>query len=198
MGKVSNPYSLEIKQNYNSYTEINKKSYNYDGIYGPIPDENGFVDLSYYARNYISDYSKITEIPKENLAYLRSGLQANDMNNMFYCCYELTTIPNLNIDTSNVTNMSKFFYACRMLSTLNISNFDTSKVTNMYQMFRNCYSLTNITGNLDLSNCTNVFEMFIGTNKSLQIHLKNVPRSLNFSSSNGTEGQHYIIDNYID
>jgi hypothetical protein len=94
------------------------------------------------------------------------------------------------------------FYGYTTLSaystSLNISNFDTSKVTDMSNMFGGCVYLNNIIGTLDLSSCTNVEKMFNNCNPEVNIHLKNVPRSLDFSTSKGIEGQHYIIDNYID
>ena len=203
---------------------IDSYKYNYDGIYGPIPDTDNSISLTYYARKYIPDYDTITEIPEENLKYLQSGLKANDMEHMFYMCENLTTIPNLNIntsnvtdmtqtffacealtsldlsnfDTSNVTSMNSMFFSCEALTNLDLSNFDTSNVTNMTSMFGFCKALTNVIGTLDLSSCTDTTAMFALCNSNAHIHFKNVPRSLDFSNSSGTEGRHYIIDNYID
>lgn len=301
MGKVSNPYSFEAVDNYKSYVNISK--YNYDGVYGPVPDDNGIVNLKDYYDNYIQNYWKITEFPEENLRYLNSGIKASSLENLFYHLEKVQEIPKLTIDTSittnmsyvfslcyvvtkldisnfittNVTNMHGMFYRCRQITELNVShlntskvtdmsgmfsgcnslialdvsNFDTSKVTtmnamfvDMYEiktldlsnfntpnlinttymfsgcenlanlnlsglntskvtkmtgMFERCFDLINVTGTLDLSKCTNIDRMFHDCNLNAHIHLKNVPRALNFSmSSYGIEGQHYIIDNYID
>ena len=63
------------------------------------------------------------------------------ISNMFYNCYSLTSIPQL--DTSAVTNMSNMFGYCYSLTS--IPQLNTSAVTNMSSMFNNCYSLTTIT-----------------------------------------------------
>ena len=206
--RVNNPYNFNIDNNYRSYSSIKQE----------------IVDLSYYAQNNIINYQTTTEIPEENLTYLQSGLKANNMSYMFYNCNNIKTIPKLNIDTSNVTNMYAMFSDCFYLTSLDLSNINTSNVTNMYAMFNNCISLTsldlsnfntsnvtdmsnmfnncnsltNVIGSLDLNSCTNIRYMFNNCNSNVHIHLKNVPSSLNLSNSRGTEGQHYIIDNYID
>lgn len=180
--RVNNPYNFNIDNNYRSYSSIKQE----------------IVDLSYYAQNNIINYQTTTEIPEENLTYLQSGLKANNMSYMFYNCNNIKTIPKLNIDTSNVTNMYAMFNNCISLTSLDLSNFNTSNVTDMSNMFNNCNSLTNVIGSLDLNSCTNIRYMFNNCNSNVHIHLKNVPSSLNLSNSRGTEGQHYIIDNYID
>lgn len=180
--RVNNPYNFNIDNNYRSYSSIKQE----------------IVDLSYYAQNKIINYQTTTEIPEENLTYLQSGLKANNMSYMFYNCNNIKTIPKLNIDTSNVTNMYAMFNNCISLTNLDLSNFNTSNVTDMSNMFNNCNSLTNVIGSLDLNSCTNIRYMFNNCNSNVHIHLKNVPSSLNLSNSRGTEGQHYIIDNYID
>ena len=218
-------------------------------MYGPIPDENGLVDLSYYAQNYIPSYT-ITIIPEENQEYLDSGLKASDMHNMFwstnklitldipkidtsnvtnmrdmfsYCnnltsldlsnlntsnvtdvcsmftmCESLTSLDLFNFDTSKVIDMSYMFASCASLTNLDLSNFDTSKVIDMSFMFFGCDVLTTVIGSLDMSSCESCASMF-GNRNNARIHLKNVPRSLNLGViGGGTEGQNYIIDNYID
>ena len=77
------------------------------------------------------------------------------MENMFYDCDNLTTIPLLN--TSNVTNMRSMFSNCSNLTTIPALN--TSNVTNMEEMFWYCQKLTSIP-KLDTSNVTNMFRMF--------------------------------------
>ena len=117
---------------------------------------------------------------------------------MFGYCEALTNLELSNFDTSNVTNMSRMFYRCGALTNLELSNFDTSKVTNMSYMFGYCSALTIIKGSLDLSSAALVTNMFIGCTKLKNVHLKNVPRTLNLSNIGGIEGETYIIDNYID
>ena len=57
---------------------------------------------------------------------------------MFYNCYSLTAIPQL--DTSSVTNMNNMFNKCYSLTAIPL--LDTSSVTSMSGMFYYCYSLT--------------------------------------------------------
>ena len=121
-----------------------------------------------------------------------------DMNFMFSNCNTLTSLDLSNFNTFNVTSMNSIFRNCISLTNLDLSNFNTSNVTDMSNMFNNCNSLTNVIGSLDLNSCTNIRYMFNNCNSNVHIHLKNVPSSLNLSNSRGTEGQHYIIDNYID
>ena len=78
-----------------------------------------------------------------------------NMNDMFYYCYSLTAIPQM--DTSAVTNMSNMFYYCYSLTA--IPQMDTSAVTDMSYMFNNCYSLTAIP-QMNTSAMTNMSNMF--------------------------------------
>lgn len=80
-----------------------------------------------------------------------------DMNNMFYECENLITIPQL--DTSNVSNMTRMFSDCSSL--ISIPQIDTSNVTNMSYMFYNCTKLISIP-QLDTSNVTDMTYMFRG------------------------------------
>lgn len=91
----------------------------------------------------------LTTIPQLNTG------KVTNMNSMFYNCSKLTTIPLLN--TSNATNMSGIFFGCNDLIT--ISQLDTGKVTNMNSAFYNCNKLTTIPL-LDTSNVTSMSQMF--------------------------------------
>ena len=91
----------------------------------------------------------LTAIPQ-----LDTSLVTN-MSNMFYNCYALTSIPQLN--TSSVTNMSYMFYNCYSLTA--IPQLDTSSVKNMNSMFYSCYSLTSIP-QLDTSSVKNINRLF--------------------------------------
>ena len=208
MAKVSNPYNLNgIDKDYKSYSDIEK--YNYDGIYGPIPDENGLVDLSNYAENYIPNYQSVTEIPLLNQKYLDSGIKPTSLYDAFDRCYEIKKI-NLTkfSSTEYLTNIAGCFGQVRNYGTMggnleeiNIYNWDTSNVTRMSNLFSGCRKLKKIIIDaLDLSSCTNVNFMFSWYAEDIPVylHLKNVPRSLDLSNISGTEGKTYIIDNYID
>lgn len=148
--------------------------------------------------NYIPDYQNITEIPEDNQKYLDSSLKVNNMELMFHACVSLTSLDLPNFDTSNVTDTSFMFGNCRSLTSLDLSNFDTSNVTDMNSMFGGCSNLTIIIGSLDMSSCASCSGMFTSCRKLKDVHLKNVPHSLDLSVTNGTEGATYIIDNYID
>lgn len=113
-----------------------------------IKMNNPLVDLSWYARDNIENYQTITEIPQEHLNYLQSGLHASNMEGMFGGCEKLTTIPKLNIDTSQCVNMASMFDECKSLTSIDVSNWDTSNVTNMSDMFYGCELLSSI----DLTN----------------------------------------------
>ena len=192
MAQVTNPYVIDnINKNYNSYAETKEK---------PL------VNLSYYAQKNIDNYMTITELPQENIDYLKS-VRGTDMNHMFYDCNRLTTLDVSKWDTSQVTDMSSMFYkcgslttldvskwdtsqvtstnhmfnSCNRLTTLDVSKWDTSQVTNMGSMFVSCGSLTTLTGTIDMSSCTYCNYMFDDCNNLKGVHLKNVPSSLNVS-----------------
>ena len=302
---VSNPYTIEeLEEDITVTGSLEEEQYVYDGVYGPIPDENGFVNLDNYAETYILDYRSLSEIPKENQKYLDSGIKPTSMINAFgiknsgnystllkldlskldtsfctdmsYAFYYLLSLQELNIsnwntgnvanmkcmfdhvggsslvldvsnfNTSKVTNMSCMFRY--VSSPIDVSNFNTSKVTDMSYMFKsykgeldvsnfNTSNVTNmgymfdqyganskvldvsnfntskvtsmthmfyattatiIDATFDLSNCVSVFFTFEGSSNIKGIHLKNVPRRLDFGDIGGTKGETYIIDNYID
>lgn len=81
--------------------------------------------------------------------------KVTDMQQMFYQCFNLTTIPLIN--TSNVTKMNGMFNDCSSLTT--IPQLDTSKVTTMANMFNDCNYLTAIP-ELNTSSCTDMGSMF--------------------------------------
>lgn len=120
-----------------------------------------------------------------------------NMNYMFQSCNMLETVDLSNFDTSKVTKMRGMFYLCRNLKKLDISNFDTSKVTDFSYFFGSCSNLTTINCIFDLTSCRYFSNVFVNSNIK-GLHLKNVPRSLDLSNCGGTEGETYIIDNYID
>ena len=82
-----------------------------DSIMNPDP-----VSLNFYARDNIENYQQVTEIPKENLDYLTSGLVASGMRSTFSLCRKLLEIPNLDIDTSQCSDFDDVFSYLRSIT----------------------------------------------------------------------------------
>lgn len=155
---VSNPYTFTLDGNYSVNATI----------------EQDLVSLYRYCILNILNFNTMTSIPQANLNYLQSGIYASDMDGMFRDCLKLTTIPKLNINTSQCTNMGYMFYECNSLTSLDISNFNTANVTDMGYMFYDCRSLTSLNvSNFDTSNVTDMGSMF---------HLCKALDSLNLSN----------------
>lgn len=111
-----------------------------------------------------------------------------DMENMFYICQYLESVPLF--DTSKVTVMINMFDECKSLksvplfNTINVTNmtymfhgcinlksvplFNTSKVTNMNSMFSGCINLINVPL-FDTSNVTRISNMFYECSKLTSI-----------------------------
>ena len=154
-------------------------------------------------RNII-DFSSVTELPRENIEYLSSGLIVSNCENAFMALFKLISLPynEFNIDTRYCTNMHDMFRNCLSLTSLNISGMSTISCIEMDYMFSYCTNLQEIIcpDGFDLSSCSDIAYMFDGcTSYSGEpLHLKNVPRELDFSNIGGTEGTHYVIDSYLD
>lgn len=170
---ITNPYTFILDKNYIFRAETIEK-YNYDGKYGPIPDaKTGMVDLSRYGKDYINLYMMLSEIPKENLEYLNSGLIASDMNNMF-ASGSLINFNQINLDSSNVKNMSNLFYYCKLLQTINIDNWNTENVIDMSGMFQHCNTLSSLNlPNLNTSSTANMNHMFCDCSNLTSLNLSN-------------------------
>ena len=114
------------------------------------------------------------------------------MSNMFYSCYSLVSIPQL--DTSAVTNMSSMFNNCYCL--VSIPQLDTSAVTNMSNMFYSCYSLVSIPL-LDTSAVTSMSNMFNYCHSLTYVYLKNVKLAYDLSKATklSKDSLLYIINN---
>ena len=197
--------------------EDNLIEYNYDGVYGPIPDpETGMVDLYNYASKYIPDYKTITEIPENNLKYLKSGLIASNMGSSFLNCEELLEMPDLKIDTSKCKNFINLFFDCKKIQNINLNwldtkngeiramfrgcesitnldltNIDTSSTTTFYCLFNMCYELVSLNvNNLNTSNVTNMNETFSDCRKLASLNLNN------WNTSNVTNMNHMFRNCY--
>ena len=113
------------------------------------------VDLSGWAYDNIPNYANATTIPADKLAYLNSGLLANNMRAMFGANplsdllgarnTKLTSIPKLNIDTKYVELLDFFASHCEYLTSINmewLKNFPN--VTSIKGMFEYCANMENI------------------------------------------------------
>lgn len=167
--QVDNPYTFSPKQNYSSYSTL-KESYNYDGVYGPIPDENGFVDLTDYASLYIADYQNVTSIPEENQKYLDSGILPINMTRAFYGMLKCENIDISAINTSNVVSMESMFSCINkesrtLYDIIGLDKINTSNVITMANMFAGSRISINILDKLSKLNVSNVenLDNFIGT-----------------------------------
>ena len=89
--------------------------------------------------------------------------QVTSMNRMFSGCSSLTTLDLSHFDTSKVGDMCLMFSGCSSLTTLDLSNFYTSEVTNMKNMFYGCSALRMLKAYLQISQGTNISNMYSGT-----------------------------------
>ena len=83
----------------------------------------------------------LKSIPAYNIGSSVNAGAAVYCSNMFFCCFALKNIGNIN--TTRVTNMSSMFYNCFSLSSIN-TVFDTSATTNMAYMFYQCGTLAEL------------------------------------------------------
>ena len=118
------------------------------------PIEYQFMDI--YAKSPKTEYDW-NELLKEDT--LKAFLDVRGYKYLFYNCYSLTTVPQL--DTSNATDTRGMFSRCTSLTT--VPQLDTSKDTNMFCMFEQCTSLITIP-QLDTSKVTNMSMMFYNCN----------------------------------
>ena len=163
----------------NSVTTLADSDYVFDGKYGPLSNENGEIDLSNYAGDYITNYWNVTELPEENKKYLDEVLTTGkykvvNMKNMFADCTCLMSLDVSNWDTSNVKNMYGIFSGCNSLTSLDASNWNTSNVTDMSYMFWYCNNLTSLdVSNWDTSNVTDMSYMFENCNNLTSLDVSN-------------------------
>jgi lipoprotein len=94
---------------------------------------------------------------------------------MFRNCNSLTSLDLSKWNTSKLKDMPYMFLGCNLLTYIDLSEWDTSKVTNIYSAFNGCSSLTTITGVIDLKNCTDYSDMFLGCNNLTSVKVKNLP-----------------------
>lgn len=101
------------------------------------PDEfSNFTELTETTKNIITNPA-IKAIGKYE------GLDPT-MNNMFQSCNQLTTIPKIAVDTSDVVSMNRMFGGCNKLEKIDLSGLNTSKVKEINSMFDGCDSLKSV------------------------------------------------------
>lgn len=101
------------------------------------PDEfSNFTELTETTKNIITNPA-IKAIGKYE------GLDPT-MNNMFQSCNQLTTIPKIAVDTSDVVSMNRMFGGCNKLEKIDLSGLNTSKVKEIDSMFDGCDSLKSV------------------------------------------------------
>ena len=111
----------------------------------------------------------------------------DNMNNMFYKCFSLTSLNLSNFNTNNVTNIHGMFndlnMNCKVICNDEkidfnsyVDKYNTLKIqikeylTNMSRMFNNCSSLTSLNlSNFNTNNVTNMIGMFWGINKDCNL-----------------------------
>jgi surface protein len=122
--------------------------------------------------NFFRSCPKLKELPSD---YCISSTRTS-MQNHFYGCKSLTTIPEF--DCSNIKSFDATFRDCENLSSISLLN--TGKVTNMKYMFYNCRKLTSIS-ELDCSSCTDMSDTFYGCKVLQSISLLNTGKVTNMS-----------------
>lgn len=131
--------------------------------------------------------SELEEIDFKNTVF---SSKLTNLESMFENCTKLTTIKNLNLDTSNVTNVTRMFAGCGSLLDLSSITFDIPNVTSCSNLFYNCQALTNLPIMLNASNVTNFSNMFANCNSLTSIDLSEFTKSgiTNFSVANWFNG----------
>lgn len=158
------------------------------------------IDISHFIMDNVTNIEAMFSRSKVNNVKLPNidNSKVTSLDSLFCFNKDIETIDFSNFNVDKIISMCNMFEECSFLETLNIPNWNTNKVTDMSKMFFKCSNLKTINGIFDLSSCTNCSDMFWACNSLTGVHLKNVPRSLDLSQIGGTEGETYIIDNYID
>ncbi len=91
----------------------------------------------------------------------RWGMSWDDMSNMFALASNLTTIPAIAPNLSNVTNLSNMFWNASLFNQP-LSGWDVSNVTDMSYMFIGAWVFNQPLSGWDVSNVTNMLGMFQG------------------------------------
>lgn len=124
-------------------------AYEFDGKYGPIPNNDGYVSLFNYSKKYIKHRTGITELPDENKEYLNEVFtnpkyKVVNTSYLFLNCFCLESVDVSDWDMSNVIEMDYMFAYCTSLKTLDVSKWDMHNVEDMEKSFYKCSSLENL------------------------------------------------------
>ena len=130
------------------------------------------------------------------IGYLNTE-DVTNMSNMFYGCYNLTSLDVSHFDTSKVTDMSYMFQSCSSLTSLDVSHFITSNVTNMYLMFAHCSNLKSLdVSGFNTSKVTNMSQMFFYCYKLSSLDVSNFDTSEVTNMSNMFQECYYLATIY--
>ena len=133
-------------------------------IFGPKFVEHNKDKCKIIFQNQEYDLVSNFKLGSENKIKLKGIKNITDMSYMFYNCYLLVSLPDIDQwNTSKVIDMRSLFLGCESLISLpDISRWDTSKVTNMSYMFSECISLSKLPdiGKWDISSVTDISRIF--------------------------------------
>lgn len=106
--------------------------------------------MSDWYQNEYYDLTELTETTKNIITNptikainKTEGLDPT-MRNMFQSCSQLTTIPKIVVDTSDVTSLERMFAGCNRLEKIDLSGLNTSKIKSINGMFDDCRALKSI------------------------------------------------------
>lgn len=112
------------------------------------------IDFENYMSNwYQNEYYDLTELTETTKNIITNpAIKAINkiedldptMRNMFQSCSQLTTIPKIVVDTSDVTSLERMFAGCNRLEKIDLSGLNTSKIKSINGMFDDCRALKSI------------------------------------------------------
>ena len=160
--------TVEGIQDENLKAENIKKGVNILGVEGNF---NGIKYQPRYLYQPISfrDYTG-TELEHETTMLDTTYLTT--LKDMFYNCYNLTSLNITEWHTENVTNMNGMFFNCKNILELDLRHFNTSNVMDIGNMFKQCSGLTSLDlRGWDTSNVTSMSATFQQCSKLTSLDL---------------------------
>ena len=106
--------------------------------------------MSDWYQNEFYDLAELTETTKNIITNpaIKAINKIEDldptMRNMFRSCSQLTSIPKITVDTSDVTSLERMFAGCNRLEKIDLSGLNTSKIKSINGMFDDCRALKSI------------------------------------------------------
>ena len=95
-------------------------------------------------------------------------------SDMFYECYELTSLNLSNFNSKNIIYIHWMLSNCKNLTNINLSNFNTQNVINMSGMFSNCNNLKNLdVSTFNTQNVNDMSYMFFKCSSLKDLNLSN-------------------------